>query len=177
MALNLNEPSSIINNVLQLKFTEAAKGMGRFVLNSTIGLLGFYDPARDFGWSTEQEEFGEVLGSYGIGDGPYLVIPGLGPSSVREEVGDYVDGLYWPLVVIDFWPNILRLGIIGLEKRASIRDQEQLLLESADPYEFIKNAYFQNMNYRVHDGNPPIVIDENEEAEIDAFLDEFDDID
>lgn len=177
MALNLNEPSSIINNLLQLKFTDAAKSTGRFVLNSTIGLLGFYDPASDFDWSVEQEEFGEVLGSYGIGDGPYIVIPGLGPSSVREEVGDYVDGLYWPMVVIDFWPNLLRVGVIGLEKRASIRDQEQLLLDSADPYEFVKNAYFQNMNYRVYDGNPPIEIDEDEESEIDDLLEEFEDLD
>lgn len=177
MALNLNEPSSIINNLLQFKLTEAAKNTGRFVLNSTIGLLGFYDPASDFKWASSQEEFGEVLGSYGVSDGPYIVIPGLGPSSVREEVGDYVDGLYWPLVVIDFWPNIARLGILGLEKRASIRDQEQLLIESADPYEFVKNAYFQNMDYRLYDGNPPIVIDEDEEAEIDAFLEEFEDLD
>lgn len=177
MALNLNEPSSAINNLLQLKFTDAAKSTGRFVLNSTIGLLGFYDPASDFDWSGEQEEFGEVLGSYGVGDGPYLVIPALGPSSVREEAGDYVDGLYWPLVIIDFWPNLVRLGVLGLEKRASIRDQEQLVVESTDPYEFIKNAYFQNMNYRLYDGDPPVVIDEDEEAEIDAFLEEFDDID
>jgi len=177
MALNLNEPSNIINNVLQLKLANAAKSTGRFVLNSTIGLLGFFDPASDFGWSGEQEEFGEVLGSYGVGDGPYLVVPALGPTSVREEVGDYVDGLYWPLAVIDFWPNIVRLGVLGLEKRASIRDQEQLVVDSADSYEFIKNAYFQNMNYRLYDGNPPIVIDEDSEAEIDAFLDEFDDMD
>ena len=177
MALNLNEPASIINNALQLKFVDAAKSTGRFVLNSTIGLFGFYDPASDFDWSGEQEEFGEVLGTYGIGDGPYLVIPGLGPSSVREEVGDYVDGLYWPMAVINFWPNMARLGILGLEKRAAIRDQEQLVLESADPYEFIKNAYFQNMNYRLYDGNPPIIINEAQEAEIDALLEEFDDFD
>jgi phospholipid-binding lipoprotein MlaA len=177
MALNLNEPASIINNTLQLKFYDAAINTGRFVLNTTIGLFGFYDPASDFDWSGEQEEFGEVLGSYGIGDGPYIVIPGLGPSSVREEVGDYVDGLYWPMAVIDFWPNIARLGILALEKRAAIRDQEQLVVESEDPYEFIKNAYFQNMNYRLYDGNPPIIINEAEEAEIDALLDDFDDID
>ncbi len=173
MALNLNEPASIINNLLQLKVTDAARSTGRFVLNSTIGLLGFYDPASDFGWSGEQEEFGEVLGSYGVGDGPYLVVPGLGPSSIREEVGDYVDGLYWPLAVIDFWPNIVRIGIIGLEKRAAVRDQEQLIIESEDPYEFIKNAYFQNMRYRLYDGKPPVVIDEAQEAEIDALMDEF----
>lgn len=177
MASNLNEPASIINNLLQLKFVDAAKNTGRFVLNSTIGLLGFYDPASDFGWSSRQEEFGEVLGSYGVGNGPYIVIPGLGPSSVRQEVGAYVDRLYWPLAVLEFWPNIARLGILALENRASLKDQEQLILESSDSYEFIKNAYFQGMNYRVYDGNPPVVIDEDEEAEIDALLEEFDDID
>ena len=177
MALNLNEPSSIINNLLQLKFTAALKSTGRFVLNSTIGLVGFYDPASDFDWSVEQEEFGEVLGSYGIGDGPFLVNPVFGPSSVREEVGDYVDKLYWPLVAINSWTNIIRLGVLGLEKRAALRDQEQLLLESEDPYEFVKNAYFQNMNYRIYDGNPPIIIDEQKEDELDALLEDFDDFD
>ncbi len=174
MALNLNEPASIINNILQLKFSSAAKNTGRFILNSTIGLVGFYDPASDFDWAGEQEEFGEVLGAYGVGHGPYIVIPGLGPSAVREEVGDYIDGLYWPMSIIGGWTNIARLSIIALEKRAAIKTQEQLLLESSDPYEFIKNAYFQNMNYRLYDGNPPIIIDEVQEAEIEALLDELD---
>ena len=173
MAINLNEPASIINNLLQLKIANAAKSTGRFFVNSTIGLLGFYDPASDFEWSGEQEEFGEVLGTYGVADGPYIVMPGLGPTSLRDEVGDYVDGLYWPLVAIDLWPNIIRVGILGLEQRAAIRDQEQLIIESEDPYEFIKNAYFQNMRYRLYDGDPPVVIDEGQEAEIDALLDEM----
>ena len=173
MALNLNEPSTIINNLLQAKFGAAAESTGRFLLNSTIGLFGFYDPASDFGWGGEEEEFGEVLGSYGVGDGPYLVYPALGPTSVREEVGDYVDKYYWPLAVIDFWPNLLRMAVLGLEQRAALGDQEQLINDSVDSYEFVKNAYFQNMNYKVHDGNPPIEIDEDEEAELDAFLEEF----
>lgn len=177
MALNLNEPASIINNTLQLKFSDAAENSGRFLLNSTIGLLGFYDPASDFFWADNQEEFGEVLGFYGVGDGPYLVIPALGPSSLREEVGDYVDGLYWPMAIINFWPNIMRLSILAVEKRASVIDQEQLLAESSDAYEFIKNAYYQNMNYRLYDGNPPIIIDEAQEAEIDALLEEYNDFD
>ena len=100
MALNLNEPASVINNLLQFKFYNAAKSTGRFVLNSTVGMLGFFDPASDFEWTGDQEEFGEVLGFYGVSDGPYLVVPALGPSSVREEVGDYVDGLYWPLAAL-----------------------------------------------------------------------------
>ncbi|MCJ8319589.1 MAG: VacJ family lipoprotein [Colwellia sp.] len=175
MALNLNEPSSIINNLLQAKFTNAAKSTGRFVLNSTIGLFGFFDPASDFGWTGDQEEFGEVLGTYGVGDGAYIVVPGIGPSSVREEVGDYIDKYYWPLAVIDFWPNLARWTVIGLEQRAALADQEPLIRESLDDYEFVKNAYFQNMNYKLYDGHPPIVIDEEAEAELDAFMDEFDD--
>ncbi len=176
-ALNLNEPSAVINSLLQGKFSEAGKSTGRFLLNSTIGLFGFFDPASDFEWSRNQEEFGEVLGSYGVGDGPYLVVPGLGPSSVREEVGDYVDRYYWPLAVIDFWPNLLRQAVLGLELRATLSDQEQIINDSVDQYEFVKNAYFQNMEYKVYDGNPPIVINEESEDEIDSFLDELDELD
>jgi phospholipid-binding lipoprotein MlaA len=175
VALNLNEPSAIINNLLQGKFSDAGKSTGRFVLNSTIGLFGFFDPASDFDWMRNQEEFGEVLGAYGVGDGPYLVV--LGPSSVREEVGDYVDSYYWPLAIIDFWPNLFRQAVLGLEVRASLTDQEQIIADSVDPYEFVKNAYFQNMEFKVYDGNPPIIIDEESEDEIDAFLDELDELD
>ncbi len=174
VALNLNEPSAIINNLLQAKFQDAAVSAGRFLLNSTIGLFGIFDPASDFGWARKQEEFGEVLGSYGVGDGPYLVIPALGPSSVREEVGDYVDRYYWPLAVIDFWPNVVRAAVIGMEARASLTDQEQLINQSFDSYEFVKNAYFQNMKFKVYDGNPPLEIDQSEEEELEAFLEEFD---
>ncbi|GLX77597.1 ABC transporter [Thalassotalea insulae] len=175
MALNLNEPSTIINHLLQGKFSDAAKSTGRFVLNSTIGLLGIFDPASDFGWGRNQEEFGEVLGKYGVGDGPYLVVPAMGPTSVREEVGDYVDRYYWPLAIIDFWPNALRVGVIALEQRASLTDQEQLINDSVDSYEFVKNAYFQNMRYKVYDGNPPIEVDESDE-ELEAFMDEFEEL-
>ncbi len=174
MAMNLNEPSAIINNLLQAKFVDAAESTGRFLLNSTIGLLGFFDPASDFGWGRKQEEFGEVLGTYGVGDGPYIVIPGLGPSSVREEVGDYVDKYYWPLAVLDFWPNVVRVAVVGLEQRASLSQQEKLIDESIDSYEFVKNAYFQNMNFKVHDGNPPVEVNAEDEAALEAFLDEID---
>ena len=174
MALNLNEPSSFINNLLQGKFSNAGKSAGRFILNSTVGLLGFFDPASDFGWTGTQEEFGEVLAVYGVDDGPYLVVPVLGPSSVRDEFGDLVDRYYWPLAIIDFWPNLVRSAIIGLETRASLTQQEQLIDNAIDPYEFVKQAYFQNMEYRVYDGKPPVKIDENEEAELDAYLDELD---
>ncbi len=173
LALNLNEPFTVVNNILQLKFNRAAKSTGRFVLNSTVGLLGWFDVAKHAGLTREEEEFGEVLATYGVGEGPYLMLPALGPSSVRDEVGDFVDGYYWPLVVIDFWPNIARRLVIGLEERGNLSDQEALLNESLDPYEFVKNAYFQNIEYRVHDGNPPLVIDQEEEDDLDDLLEDL----
>jgi len=173
MALNLNEPSAVINNLLQGKFSDAAKSTGRFLLNSTIGIFGFFDPASDFGWGRKHEEFGEVLGSYGVGDGPYLMLPAMGPTSVRDEVGDYVDRYYWPMAVIDFWPNLVRVGIIALEQRAQLKDQEQMLENSTDTYQFVKNAYFQNMKFKVYDGNPPIEESEDD-ADFEAFMDELD---
>ena len=177
MALNFNEPSTIINQLLLLQFTKAAKSTGRFLLNTTIGLGGFYDPASDFGWARNEKEFGEVLGKYGVSDGPYVIIPGIKPSSVREEVGDYVDKYYWPYTLLGFWPSLVRWAIDGMETRIQLIEQEELLYQSVDQYEFVKNAYFQNMEYRVYDGNPPIKVDDEEEDDFDAFMDEFDDMD
>ena len=177
MAQHLNEPSTIINQLLLFEFGKAAKTTGRFVLNSTIGLAGFYDPASDFGWNRNEKEFGEVLGRYGVPDGPYFIIPGIKPTSVREEVGDYVDKYYWPYAALGFWPSAFRWAIDGIETRIQLVEQEDMLYQSVDPYEFVKNAYFQNMRYKVFDGNPPVEVNEEEEAELDAYLDELDEID
>jgi len=174
MVLNLDEPSAAVDNLLQLKFADAAKSATRFVLNSTVGILGFFDPASHLGLIRREEEFGEVMATYGVGDGPYLMLPALGPSSVREEVGDYIDQLYWPLALIDFWPNVLRLTVKGLEIRAQLSEQEGLINDAIDPYIFVKNAYFQNMRYRVYDGELPVENNDSNDAEMDSFLDELD---
>lgn len=168
------EPSTIINQLLLLELGSAAKATGRFMLNTTVGLFGFFDPAKDLGWERKRKSFGEVLGKYGVGDGPYFIIPGIKPTSAREEVGDFVDKYYWPFATLGFGPAFARWAISGMEKRVQLIEQEDMLNESVDSYEFVKNAYFQNMEFKVHDGNPPIKIDEAEEAELDSFLDEID---
>ena len=109
MALNLDEPSSAINNLLQLKFSDAAKGTGRFLLNSTIGLLGFYDPASDFGWTGQKEEFGEVLGSYGLGDGPYLVLQVLVLAPALRVLALIEILAYFLLLTVQILPKISSL--------------------------------------------------------------------
>ncbi|MCM2679007.1 MlaA family lipoprotein [Echinimonas agarilytica] len=170
---NIDEPSSAVNNVLQGNWSDSANNVGRFAINTTVGLVGFIDVASYMGMERKLDEFGEVLGHYGVDDGPYLMLPVIGPSSVREEVGDYVDDLYWPLSTLSFWPKLLRWGFKGLYTRAQLIDQEQMLYNSLDPYSFVKEGYFQYMRYRVYDGKLPEVEPENDDF-LDDYLDEID---
>ena len=174
MALNLEEPSNTLNNLLQGKLEGTFTSLGRFLLNSTVGLLGAIDVATEIGLTREEEEFGEVLGKWGVGTGPYLMIPGMGPNDVRSGVGDIVDTSYSPLDSLNLYFAVLRTGIKALEARASLIQQEQQLTSSTDPYAFVKSAYFQNLEFRVKDG----VVEQTEEEEeleddIDAYLDEL----
>ena len=84
---NLGELKNFTNCLFQLKFKESSVTLGRFVANSTIGFAGFYDPATHFGWQRQNEDFGQTLGYYGSGPGPYLVLPIFGPSSLRDTSG------------------------------------------------------------------------------------------
>lgn len=174
MADNLEEPSNSLNNLLQGKLDGTFISLGRFLLNSTVGLLGLIDVASEIGLTPAEEEFGEVLGKWGVGTGPYLMIPALGPSDVRSSVGDFVDVSYSPIDGLNFYLGFLRVGIQALESRASVIQQEQQLNSSADPYAFVKSAYFQNLEFKVKDGK---VEKSEEEAaledDIDAFLDDF----
>jgi phospholipid-binding lipoprotein MlaA len=174
MAENLEEPSNSLNNLLQGKLDGTFISLGRFLLNSTVGILGLIDVASEIGLELQKEEFGEVLGKWGVGTGPYLMIPALGPSDVRSSVGDFVDTSYSPIDGLNFYLGFLRMGINALEGRASVIQQEQQLTSSADPYAFVKSAYFQNLEFKVKDGK--VEKSEEEEAledDIDAFLDDF----
>ena len=152
MAENLEEPSNSLNNLLQWKLEGTFISLGRFLLNSTVGILGLIDVASEIGLAPQEEEFGEVLGKWGVNTGPYLMIPALGPSDVRSTIGDVVDTSYSPLDGLNLYLGFLRVGIKALEGRASVIQQEQQLTSSADPYAFVKSAYFQNLEFKVKDG-------------------------
>ena len=174
MAENLEEPSNSLNNLLQWKLDGTFISLGRFLLNSSLGLLGVIDVASQIGLDPKEEDFGEVLGKWGVDTGPYLMIPARGPSDVRSSVGDFVDTSYSPIDGLNSYLGFLRIGIKALESRASIIQQEQQLTSSADPYAFVKSAYFQNLEFKVLDGK--IVKSEEEAAledDIDAFLDDL----
>ena len=174
MAENLEEPSNSLNNLLQWKLDGTFISLGRFLLNSTVGLLGLIDVASEIGLEPKEEEFGEVLGKWGVDTGPYLMIPVLGPSDVRSSVGDLVDSSYSPMDGLNVYFGFLRMGINALERRASLIQQEQTLNSASDPYALVKSAYFQNLEFKVKDGQVEQSAEEDAfDDDLDAFLDDL----
>jgi len=175
MVENLDEPSSTVNNILQAKFADAGRSVGRFLVNSTVGLLGFFDVATQMGIERRQETFGEVLAVWGVGDGPYIMLPGAGPTVALDGAGSWLDGEYFPFDLLSWPMDIVRYTVKGLELRIRLREQEQVLENSLDSYAFIKETYFQNWRNKVYDDNPPAMDDEFDDSQFDeSYDDSFD---
>lgn len=151
-AENLQEPANFMNNMFQGKVDDGMDSLARFVLNSTVGLFGTIDIASHIGIVEKEEEFGETMGVWGVNTGPYLMLPALGPNDPRSFTGSVVDGMVYPMAIIDGQFAIARYLVSLLEGRASLIDQEQQLEQSVDDYAFVKNAYFENLAFKVTDG-------------------------
>jgi len=146
---NLVSPVRIVNAALQLKGEDASNEFARFLINTTFGFAGFFDVAKtDFDLRMKEEDFGQTLGHYGIGNGPYLVLPLFGPSTIRDGVGRIVDGSALdPLNYIfdDEFEQYLLARWIDVETDISLdRDTyEAIKRDALDPYIFLRNAYIQ----------------------------------
>ncbi|MCU7554893.1 VacJ family lipoprotein [Alteromonas sp. ASW11-19] len=151
-ANNIQEPANFFNNLFQGKVDKSMDSLTRFVVNSTVGIFGTIDVATKMGIEAEEEEFGEVLGVWGVDTGPFLMLPALGPSDPRSFSGNVVDGMYYPMAVLNSNFAIARYVISALESRAALIEQEQQLEQAIDDYAFVKNAYFENLEFRVTDG-------------------------
>ena len=173
--LNLEEPASVINNLLQGEIEGTLTSFWRFAINSSVGLLGVMDVAGDIGLARHEEEFGEVLGRWGVNTGPYLMLPAMGPNDLRSGAGDVIDGAYFPLADLNIYLSILRGTVKALEGRADLVAQEQIIDNSLDAYSFVKEAYFQSLESKVNNGaSPKKSAQEDElEDEFDAFLDDM----
>jgi len=154
---NLNDVVVIANDLLQLKLSQACSDAGRVTFNSTFGLLGFIDVATPLGLPKHNEDLGQTLGYWGVGPGPYLVLPFLGPSTVRDTVGLVGD---WQIDPVDqAHDRTVRYSAIALravDTRANLLGATDLLQMAAiDPYTFTREAYLQHRRSLVYDGNPP----------------------
>jgi phospholipid-binding lipoprotein MlaA len=154
---NLNDVTVAINDLLQFKVVQAASDAGRVVVNTTVGILGLADVASVAGLKKHTADFGLTLGHWGLNSGPYLILPLLGPSSVRDGVGLYADTLTSVMNKVknvDTRNEAYVTNLIG--KRAALLDDENVLDEAAiDRYAFIRDAYLQRRQSLVYDGNPP----------------------
>ena len=148
---NIDDVRVTINDLLQLKFKQAAGDAGRLVVNSTVGLAGLFevaDPA--FGLEKHHEDFGQTLGFWAVGPGPYIELPFLGPSNARDSAGALVDTLLNPLQLLQGSQSITLAAGDGVNDRAALLEVEGLI--SGDHYVFIREAYLQRREFLVNDG-------------------------
>ena len=162
---NLDTVPTILNDVLQGKIKQAGHDSGRFLLNSTVGLGGLFDPASAAGMERNDEDFGQTLGKWGVKSGPYLMLPILGPSTVRDAVAKPVDSYSSPLNYLedDSTRYILR-GVEFLDLRADLLTLDDQIERSYDKYAFIRNAWLQRREFLVSDGQSGDVSSELEEG-------------
>ena len=162
---NLEEIDTTINQVLQGEIKYAFNDASRFVINSTIGLLGLIDVASKMGLERHEEDFGQTLGVWGFNSGPYIMIPFLGPSNPRDllsrPISSFLSGTF---AMEDNDVKLTLVGIDALETRERLLDAETLII--GDKYIFVKDAYVQSREYEINNGS----------TENDEFLDDMDDI-
>jgi phospholipid-binding lipoprotein MlaA len=150
---NLAYPTVIVNDVLQGKLRNAAGDTTRFVVNSLMGIGGIADPATDMGLVAHDEDFGQTLGRWGVRPGPYLVLPFLGPSDVRDAPGRYVDHFSnLTYFVNDDSTRYSLLAVNLIDTRTSLLAADEALQAAFDPYALMRNAYLQRREYLVRDG-------------------------
>jgi len=166
---NLDTISTVINDVLQGKMRQAGQDSARFLMNSTLGLGGLFDPASAAGLERNDEDFGQTLGKWGVKSGPYLMLPLLGPSTVRDSIGRIPDQFTHPVNYLedDSTRYIIR-AVDVLDLRTGLLDLDAQLEKSYDRYAFVRSAWLQRREYMVTDGNiedPALELEEGMEEE------------
>ncbi|HEX7374084.1 MAG TPA: VacJ family lipoprotein [Steroidobacteraceae bacterium] len=153
---NLSTPTTIVNSLLQGKFAGAGQDTLRFLINTTLGWGGIFDVASGASLPIHNEDSGQTLGRWGVPAGPYLVLPFLGPASLRDAPARIADDFTRPLHWYDNgavrWGS---LALNALDTRARFLPLEDTLSQTYDPYAFIRDAYLQQRRFQVYDGNPP----------------------
>jgi phospholipid-binding lipoprotein MlaA len=154
---NLSDIWSTVNNGLQLKGRDTAESLMRSVVNTVFGIYGVFDVATEIGLERHPEDFGQTLGVWGVPNGPYVVLPLFGPSTLRDTAGMPVDTSADFVRQLDHIPtrnSAMALRVV--EKRANLLGTSNLLTEAAiDKYSFTRDAYLQYRRNQVFDGNPP----------------------
>lgn len=162
---NLDDVIVVCNDVLQFKVIQAFSDFGRVVMNTSIGVGGLIDVATVSGLEKHNEDFGQTLGYWGIGTGPYLMLPLLGPTDIRDGIGMYVDTM--PSQLNRIRPVYTRNQLVAtksINRRAQLLDQEKMLDGAVlDRYSFLRDAYLSRRLSLIYDGHPPQEKDDDDD--------------
>ena len=173
---NIDDVVVFFNELLQFKFAEAAATSARLVFNSTFGLLGLIDVATHMDLPKHNEDFGQTLAVWGVGSGPYLVLPFIGPMTIRDSAGLAVDWTYLDPVLQgqNTEQTMLTLGVKYIDIRAGLLKASNILDETVpDRYAFVRDAWQLRREFLIYDGNPPEEYSDDELFEDDdLFSDE-----
>ncbi len=165
---NLDDVKVIFNDLLQLKFRNAGADSARFLINTILGMGGLVDFGTDYGFPKRHEDFGQTLGHWGVSTGPYIVLPFIGGSNMRDGPATLVDLVTSPMFYsgfITFGVGAAMGAVAAVDTRAGLLDTEEIIGEAAlDKYEFLRDAYLQRRRSLVHDGNPPRSMDDELEG-------------
>lgn len=160
---NIGEIANVVNDLLQFEVTQAFVDTSRFFINTTIGVGGLFEVASHMGLERNYEDFGLTLAKWGVKQSPYLVLPILGPSTVRDAVGLSIDG-----TVLTLWPYIdpqwiayTALTVKGIALRSQLLPGDKVLEQTFDPYVFVRDAYMQRRSY---------LVDNNSHEKVDTFV-------
>jgi phospholipid-binding lipoprotein MlaA len=168
MFSNIGDIYTSVNNLLQGKPKEAADDLVRVFVNTTLGLGGMFDVATAGGMEKRKEDFGQTLGVWGVGPGPYIVLPLFGASNLRDTAGFFVD-IKTDILFQQIPDTSVRNTVTGVrivDMRAKYLDSSNLLQEAAiDKYTFVRDAYFQRRRNLIYDGNPPEIKEEEDDQE------------
>jgi phospholipid-binding lipoprotein MlaA len=155
---NLDYPATIVNQFLQGKARLGLRDTGRFLVNTTLGVAGLLDVATPLGLEKNDEDLGQTLAVWGVGSGPYLTLPLFGPSSLRDAPTKVLDFFTDPLTYIDDVPWEALWGqrvLHAVHSRSELLSLDPTLQRTYDPYAFIRDAWVQQREFAIFDGNPP----------------------
>jgi phospholipid-binding lipoprotein MlaA len=169
---NLSDVPNAVNALLQFKPKDAAIDTGRFIVNSSLGLAGFFDVATKIKLQKHHEDFGQTLAVWGVPSGEYIMLPVFGPSTMRDGVGKVVDSMTNPYSFLD---NSLAYSILDkIDKRANLLSKESVLYDfSDDEYKGLRTAWLQRRKHLIHDGE----LDEQAVEKKKSLIDELEDLD
>ena len=172
---NLGYPVTIVNALLQGKFLQAGRDTGRFLINTTAGLVGFIDVATPVGLRQNDEDFGQTLGYWGVGQGWYIMLPLLGPSTNRDLLGRGADAFSTPERLLTSEAQYVITGVSVIDQRARLLSADSFLENQVDEYVALRTVYLERRLNQVFDGNPPIDYGEapSEEGEDDDWREDW----